>query len=376
MPRNRHAKKKTSVSISVLPTGQKSVSPKLSRSVARIDPTSEQDLKSRLIQLFVDSASLVTEVEFLDLEFDRKDALDVTNRHFRKDEKRLEAARKKSADEFKEVSDDVHIEIANELITPEFRTELQKRLQAMHKRLELEKDFIKLQMVVVLETALELNNPPISVTGLINQIYNRTIQQALQDYEEEQELFKGMGAGFNLSKVGPKEIFDLLTSPEKLKPVEAELSKNPNMVQRLEKQIWKMLDDFEKELEQGRVELELFTPQELVLPFERLQNSLGDAAQSFDVSKTDAQEQFFAVLNETIAEILTPEHWQKFYRDVQNTARKWVITRNKWGAALHAELGFLDKQKYEPNRFVMFAFWGQLRRLSAPQNSKHSKKRA
>jgi hypothetical protein len=300
----------------------------------------------------------------------------VLDRHLIKSRKRFEAAHRQSTEAFEEALIEMHIEIVNELITPDFRMEFQKRLEALHERLQQENDFDKLQMVVILETALELKTPPISRTGLISQIYNRTIQQSLEEQQEERNLLARMTAEFDLVDADPQEVYAAIETPENLKTLEAELVKHPRLMARMQQRISNLLDDFEKELRQGQVKLELFTLQELALPIQRLQVNLGETAQSFDASKEDAQKQIFAVFNETVAEIFTPERWQKFYRDMQDTARKWIIARNAWGTALHTELSLLDKEKYEQSRFVLFVFWGQLGRLSAPKNRKRSKKRA
>ncbi len=374
MPRNRHASKKNSAPAPAYIPEQNNQSQ--NHANVRINPFAGQDAQTRLIQLLVDSASLAAEPEFLDLEFDQEKTFDVTNRHLKKNSKRLEAASLKGTEAFRQAADDVHIEIATELITADFRIELKKRLQALGERLNLEKNTMKLQMVMALETSLELNTIPISVTGLINQIYNRSMQQALQDYREEKELLEAMKTEFDLSKASPQEVFALLKTPDKLKPIETELVKNPRLMQLLEKQASRLLIDFETELENGRVELELFTREELVLPFQRLQDNLGDAAQFFNVTNNDSQKQVFTVMTDTIAEILTPERWRKFYRDVQEIARQWIQSRHVWGVALHAELGMLNKEDYQQNQFVIFAFFGQLRRLGAPKKSKRSKKRA
>ena len=104
--------------------------------------------------------------------------------------------------------------------------------------------------------------------------------------------------------------------------------------------------------------------------FSAFKTALGAAAESFDVSQPAAQQQVFAIVLETLAEIFTAQRWPKFYRDVKDTARKWMLTRHAWGAELHAELSLLNKEQYAENRFIIFSFWGQVRRLNAPKNSK------
>ena len=120
----------------------------------------------------------------------------------------------------------------------------------------------------------------------------------------------------------------------------------------------------------------MFTREELFLPFQQLEDNLGKDNLSPDVVKDIDQEQLFKMVSEALAKMFTPERWHKFHHDVENTARKWMLSMHPWGAALYAETGFLDKNQYEENRFIIIAFFGQLRRMTTVMEGKPSKKRA
>ncbi len=68
-------------------------------------------------------------------------------------------------------------------------------------------------MVLALEAALELNAFPTSMTGLINRIYNRTMQQSLQDYQEEKELLEALKLDFDLSDASRQEVYKSEPAP-------------------------------------------------------------------------------------------------------------------------------------------------------------------
>lgn len=366
MPRNRHAKKKYSIPLLVKEPGPKT-------DKIRIDLTGEMT-QDKFVQFLIDSDSLAAEPEFLDLEFDKQKAFEVTTRLFEKNEQLLEAARKKGPEALQAVSEDLRNDIISKLLTPEFRMEINNRLQTLLERLRSENENKKLQMATALETLMRFNDFPLSMSGLVNQIYQRSIQQSLRDQQEEIALIESLTADIGLDGSNPQELFALLDQPEKLNPLENELFKNPGLKQRLEDQVAGIMDDFETELKEGRVELDLFTGDELIFFINRIEQRITTEAQILERSDPVAKELVVKMFNGVVGEILPPERWQSFYRDVQNVARKWISDRYTWGAAMQAELGLLAKEEYQPNPFVVFVLLGQLKRMGEPKKVKRSRK--
>ena len=118
---------------------------------------------------------------------------EVTERWLKKYEKRLAAAEKKGPDEYHEVFDEMRIEMVAELATPAFRKEVDERLQTLLDRLMTTNDLEKLEMVMVLKPLLGMKSIPWGLCGLILEIYNRTMQRAMQEYEEDQGRLRFRG---------------------------------------------------------------------------------------------------------------------------------------------------------------------------------------
>ena len=92
-----------------------------------------------------ESAQLAEELEFKDLFMVDAITVEVTERWMRKYEKRLAAAEKKDPDKHHEVLDDMRIQIIDELATPAFRKDVEKRLQSLLDRLMKTQDLDKFE---------------------------------------------------------------------------------------------------------------------------------------------------------------------------------------------------------------------------------------
>lgn len=136
-----------------------------------------------------------------------------------------------------------------------------------------------------------------------------------------------------------------------------------------------MVEVFEDKLGHGDVDLSLFSEEELMLPFQRIQAEFGEPftqAQPSDAMR----ERTFDAIRQAITEIMTPERFRRFREEVEMTVKTWFRTRQKWAAALQFELGHLDGDQYEENKFVLAAFIGQIYRLGREHKSvAKSKKR-
>ena len=143
----------------------------------------------------------------------------------------------------------------------------------------------------------------------------------------------------------------------------------PGLRERAEQQILNMIEAFEKELAEGKITLDLFTQEELALPFQRLQTEMGE--QFTQARPTEEMRQRVAeVIVQAINEMMTPERFRRLCKDVESLAKSWLRERKKWAAALQGELIWLDEDQYEENKFVIAAFLGQITRLGNDQKQK------
>jgi hypothetical protein len=89
----------------------------------------------------------------------------------------------------------------------------------------------------------------------------------------------------------------------------------------------------------------------------------------------EIRERIFESVRQALSEIMTPERFRRFREEVEKTATNWLRTHQKWGAALQFELGYLDGDQYEENKFILAAFIGQIYRLGKDHKSATKKKK-
>ena len=331
-------------------------------------------MKQNLVRIMTDSVKLAEEPEFIDLYLDDETAAEASQRWLKKYKKRLAAAEKKSPDAYHEVYDEMRIEVVAELATPAFRKDVDERLQALLDRLMATEDLEKLEMVLLLKPLLGVKSVPWGLCGLIVGIYNRTMQKAIQEYEEDKVVYDAVVEAFKAEGEDSVDVVKIIESPEKLEQLGEKLfAAKPGLRQRAEKQVWDMVRAFEKELAEGRVTLDLFTQAELVLPFQRLQAHGEPFTQAQPTE--EIRQLFFDAILQAINEIMTLERFQRLRKDVQSTAKAWLRERQKWAAALQFELGWLDGEQYEENKFVVSAFVGQMMRLGKDQKPAQKQKK-
>lgn len=376
MTRKRYKKNRAKASLPTLQHQAHNTSPAAQIVLNQIAIGGEDYLKQNFIQIMIDSARLADEPEFNDLYLDGEKTTRVTERWLKKYEKRLTAAEKKGSDAYQDVFDEMRIEVIADLATSAYRKEVDARLQVLLDRLMTTNDLTKLEMVMLLKLLLGMKSIPWGLCGLILAIYNRTMQRAMQEYEEDKNIFDSVEEALKAEGVDDIDILTILEHPDKLEQIGQKLfGEQPDLRQRAEKQIWSMVNAFEDELAKGSVDLDLFPEEELMLPFQRLQAEFGESFMQVQLSNA-MRERTFDAIRQAITEIMTPERFRRFRDDVEMTAKTWFRTRQKWATALQLELGYLDGDQYEENKFVLAVFIGQIYRLGREHKSvAKSKKR-
>lgn len=375
MARNRHKSSRAKAPSPDFHNPSHKYSPAAQMVVNQIESGGVDYLKQNLIRIMTDSVKLAEEPEFIDLNLDSVKAAGVSQRWMKKYEERLAEAKKKGSSEFHEVFDEMRIEIVTELATPAFHKNVDERLQTMLDRLMPSADLEKLEMVLLLKPLLGMKSVPWGLCGLIMAIYNRTLQQSLQEYEAEIGVYDAVVEALQEDGEEKIDIIKLSESPEKLKQLGKRLfAAKPGLRERVEKQILDMIDAFEKELAEGKITLNLFTQEELVLSFQHLQTEIGEQFTQAQPTEEMRQRVFDAIV-QAINEMMTPERFQRLRKDVQSTATAWMHERKKWAAALQGELIWLDGEQYEENKFVIAAILGQIKRLGKDQKPAQKQKK-
>jgi hypothetical protein len=189
------------------------------------------------------------------------------------------------------------------------------------------------------------------------------MQRAMQESEEDQGFYDSVVEALKAEGIDDLDLQTILEHPDKLEQVGQKVFEaQPDLRQRAENQIWEMVEAFEDKLGRGDVDLSLFSEEELMLPFQRIQAEFGEPFTQALPSE-ELRERTFDAIRQAINEIMTPERFRRFCEEVEMTAKTWFHTRQKWAAALQFELGYLDGDQYEENKFVLAAFIGQIYRL-------------
>ena len=375
MTRKRYKKSHAKASLPALQHPTRTTSPTTQKVGNRIASGGVDFMKQNLIRIMIDSAQLAEEPEFTDLYLDGEKTAQVTERWLKKYEKRLAAAEKKGPDESHEVFDEMRIEVIAELTSPAFRKDVDERLQTLLDRLTTTKDLARLEMVMLLKPLLGMISIPWGLCGLILAIYNRTLQRAMQEYEEDKGVYDSVVEAIKADGEEDVDILTILEHPDKLEQIGQRIfGSQPGLRQRAEKHIWEMVEAFEDKLGHGDVDLNLFSEEELMLPFQRIQARFGEPFTQVQPSE-EMRERTFDAIRQAITEIMTPEHFRRFCEEVEMTAKTWFRTRQKWAAALQFELGHLDGDQYEENKFVLAAFIGQIYRLGKEHKSARKTKK-
>ncbi len=377
MSRKRHQKRQTKTNEFASQPEERShdLSPAAQIVAQRLINNGEEYLKQNLIHIMIDSARLAKEPEFKDLYLDGEKAAQITQRGLQKYDERLAAAEKRGADEYHEVADEVRIKIVEELAVPAFRKDVDRRLHALMDRLMKGKDTRKLEMVMTLIPTLKMKRIPWGMCGLILEIYNRTMQRFMQENEEDQSIFDAVAEALKAEGEENIDVLTILKHPDKLEQVGKKIFEaQPGLRQRAEKQVWDMIEAFEDAVGHGNVELDLFSDEELGLPFQRIQAELGKPLSQVRPSE-ETSRRIFETIRQAIIEIMTPERSRRFRKDVDRTATDWIHTGQKWGAALKFELDYLDADQYEENKFILAAFIGQVSRSEKKHKSITKKKK-
>jgi hypothetical protein len=375
MPRNRHKRKTESpIAQPLAPT------PAAQALIDRVIAGGQEYIKENFEHIMLESFELADEPEFEEILLNPENVVGVTARWMEKYEQRLEAARQRGEDEFEQAFDDMRIKAIDELITPGFRGLIDQRLRAFFERCAATGDLQKLEIALLLGPVLQAKDFPWGVCGLIIAIYSRTMDQAMAEVQVEQDMYNAMTEAVKeeFKEKDPQELAEILNSPEKMDEIgEKVIANNPQLREKTQKQLMELLDAFETDLMAGRIRLNLFSDEELFLPFQRIADELGMPFEEAESSK-EKTERLFEVTRQAISEIMTPERYQRMRNLMHSTAQAWLRENKKWARALRIELEELDEEKYEESQFIWAAFFGQINQLSREERSasqKHKKRK-
>ena len=336
-------------------------SPAVDQVIDRI-ASSKNYLEENFIKIMTESEKLAEEPEFIGLEFDVDKTASVSERILNRYQKKLLEAEKKSPSDFTELYDEVRIEIIRELATPVFKKQVKERLAKLFNRLAAGEDLENLELVIATQAILSAKEIPWGVNSLILAIYDRTIQEVLGDAHADAELDEAMKS--LIEGKSEEEITALLQSSEELEIASEKIfADNPELLEQARKHALETVENFETSLFKGEVVLDLFTQEELDLPFDRLEKETGRPVNEILADETGPQLVMDAI-RQDLVQIMTPERMREMYQQGSEINKAWFAQRTEWAGALELELVWLEDEQYDENKFLVCVFFGQLMRAN------------
>jgi hypothetical protein len=342
---------------------------------ARLALGREEDIQAMLELVSVSSRALAEEPEFADPIFLPSEVDAVFERTFAKAKKRLDAAMRKGPDAFQERMAETRIEASAQLLTPAVRGDILLRLEKCVRRLDENG-----KGTPVYETAFALQSLlaafdgfPWETIGLIHVLIQRAMSDALTLADEREQIF-----GDILQQIPPgaslAEVMEIINKPENEAKLAEELEKNPQERARLQKQMDKAFDKFDKALKNGKIDLPLYKPEEFDVLGQYWEEALAERG------ITERPEVYIASLegeelvaflkdgiDHTILTIMTPERTQEMIADLREIQAYWSPKNAEWAIALEAAIAHLEMYAPEENTFLHRAFVAQMVKISKGQ---------
>jgi hypothetical protein len=167
------------------------------------------------------------------------------------------------------------------------------------------------------------------------------------------------------------DVFPLGKDPKQAEAIARKLDAKPGLRDRLERKADQMLERFERDVFQGKYDLDLFSTEEIMLAVQCLEERLGAMPKG---TETPDPKQIAATLGEcmrqAVSAFATPERIRKLAADLQTTGLAWLRKGKPEGAIMQIESKWLadDPSPDQPVIYSLFA--GQIRRLAKTQRTK------
>jgi len=343
--------------------GGRNVSPSARAIGERIARAGPGYIKHNFVRIMRDCHILREEPEFRDLLFDIEKTAKVSLSALNRYKQRLEKAAEAKGDRLQQVYDEARIEAIDKLTTREFRRDFFRRLDRCVERLKYGNDAKKLEMALFLMSLLQAKDVPWGLCGLITTIYEITRERAVQQAEEDLELFgeflEAAEKGFDFEALAT-----MAHDPKRIADFSKKLEAKPGLHERLQLETRRLLQDFEANLGRGEVELDLFTEEELLRSFQYMAEHV--QAEEVDLAAADPKrlsKKFFGFIQQSIRETMTPERAAQMKVHLEQVSKKWLAARNPQGALLQIEISNLDDTEHSQNPFLYAAYLGQVHKM-------------
>lgn len=342
------------------------LSPQIRAVMSELSSYTPSRTEQEMIQALSDSNQLREEAELQEFTLETGQVERAMARLIPKYEQKLTAAKMRSNDEWEGVYDDLRVEAIDTLLPREWRQNFLRQYDAMMRRLSSGTDTKRFKLALLVRSALDDKTFPWGASALFGEMFEdakeESRERALSAEELLSQLLKPLGADAT-----PEELDKILHDPARLEKLEESLNLSPEQQDLVDEMTTGILEEFERGLYAGQVDLPLYTGQELDDTTEQL-NYLTAAvrAQGREMGVED-YEAIGKLLQGRVEDIVTPERLNEINEQVTLTADEWLAQGNEDGRLLHMEQSELLELEPRENSFLYAALVGQLRRVEEPE---------
>ena len=270
----------------------------------------------------IDSAALRQEPEFAGFYFDYRQTLQAAARHSPRLIRRLKRVARRAGEGAILVYDDYRIAVLNDLDTPQFRQELQRRLARCTDRLKRGHDADKIEIVLFLALFLMPEarrviggkKPlPLGVCGLVTTIYEDSFDQAMAEIPEARDIISDTLYDLWCARHNNEDMAVIHAAIEQIDAFEelaVRMETDPALTWAWQRQELYLIEEFQTHMAQAGLSIEpsFFTLDEAALPLammeQRYWNKPWSPSRYFAAV---AMLNFMRCIIEAVDEIVSPE---------------------------------------------------------------------
>jgi len=299
--------------------------------------------EDNFIRILQDCVALRQESEFADLYFEPEQTLEASVRHFPRFERRLKRAVRRGTEAVASAYDDYRIAVLNDLDSPQFRRQLQRRLGRYIDRLKHSHDTEKFEVALFVSVLLsdkankivgKKEALPLGVYGLVTVIYEDSFDRAMEETDDARAVVGDDLYTMWCAKHSEEDMESITAAIGQISTFEelaARIETNPALAL-----AWKRQEEYLiKELESGiaRVGLtftpSLFTSDEVALTMDKMeQRHLSKPWSLSRYSALLAMANFAFCIQETVDEIVSPRRMAEIIERFKSSGQKALESDN------------------------------------------------
>ncbi len=297
--------------------------------------------KDNVIRMLQDSVILRQEPEFVDFYLDPRQTLEAAARHFPRLSRRLERVRRRYEDRARLVYDDFRIAVLDDLGTPQFRQELQRRLTRCLDRLLRGHDARKIEVVLFLGAMLNYEKRtttsskktlPLGVYALVTTIYEDSFDRAMAEIPEARDMVGDTLYEVWCARHTEEDLAAITAAVEDLGNFEelaARLERDPALTLAWQRQEAYLLEQLQMHMAQRGMNVEpgFFTAEEAALPLIMMERRYWNRPWSPSRYFTRlAMINFARCIRETLDEIVSPQRMAQMSQGLKSVGQACLET--------------------------------------------------